>query len=101
MISQRPAEWRPIAPCPGHWEGDLILGLEEFGDRHLGGAHELALHSAAIPCRAWRAMATRLARRTGPHSPVIGAEAVRDAITRTIVTLPEQLRRSLTWDQGG
>ena len=29
-----------------------------------------------------------------------GAEAVRDAISRTIVTLPEQLRRSLTWDQG-
>jgi AcrB/AcrD/AcrF family len=25
---------------------------------------------------------------------------VRDAITRTIVTLPEELRRSLTWDQG-
>jgi IS30 family transposase len=29
-----------------------------------------------------------------------GAEAVRDAITRTITALPEQLRRSLTWDQG-
>ena len=29
-----------------------------------------------------------------------GAEAVRDAITRTITTLPEGLRRSLTWDQG-
>lgn len=29
-----------------------------------------------------------------------GAEAVRDAITRSIITLPEELRRSLTWDQG-
>ncbi len=29
-----------------------------------------------------------------------GAEAVRDAIARTITTLPAQLRRSLTWDQG-
>jgi IS30 family transposase len=29
-----------------------------------------------------------------------GAEAVRDAIARTIVTLPQELRRSLTWDQG-
>jgi IS30 family transposase len=29
-----------------------------------------------------------------------GAEAVRDAITRTIISLPEQLRQSLTWDQG-
>ena len=29
-----------------------------------------------------------------------GAEAVRNAIARTIVTLPQHLRRSLTWDQG-
>ena len=29
-----------------------------------------------------------------------GAEAVRDAIASSITTLPEQLRRSLTWDQG-
>jgi len=36
------------------------------------------------------------ARRTDPRSLV----TVRDAITRTIVSLPEQLRRSLTWDQG-
>jgi IS30 family transposase len=28
------------------------------------------------------------------------AEAVRDAIASTITTLPGQLRRSLTWDQG-
>ena len=29
-----------------------------------------------------------------------GAEAVRDAITTKIATLPEQLGKSLTWDQG-
>jgi IS30 family transposase len=29
-----------------------------------------------------------------------GAEAVRDAAARSIITLPAQLRRSLTWDQG-
>jgi IS30 family transposase len=38
--------------------------------------------------------------KNGPALAGHGAEAVRDAITRTITTLPEELRRSLTWDQG-
>jgi IS30 family transposase len=36
----------------------------------------------------------------GPALAGHGAEAVRDAIAASIATLPEQLRRSLTWDQG-
>src|SRR6185312_10290658 len=38
--------------------------------------------------------------KNGPALAGHGAEAVRAAITRTIITLPEQVRRSLTWDQG-
>ena len=38
--------------------------------------------------------------KNGPALAGHGAEAVRDAIARTITTLPKQLRRSLTWDQG-
>ena len=38
--------------------------------------------------------------KNGPALAGHGAEAVRDAIARTITTLPEQLRQSLTWDQG-
>jgi IS30 family transposase len=38
--------------------------------------------------------------KNGPALAGHGAEAVRDAITRTIISLPEQLRQSLTWDQG-
>jgi IS30 family transposase len=38
--------------------------------------------------------------KNGPALDGHGAEAVRDAIAREIATLPEQLRRSLTWDQG-
>src|SRR5262249_10972170 len=37
---------------------------------------------------------------SGPALAGHGAEAVRDAIASTIITLPAQLRRSLTWDQG-
>jgi IS30 family transposase len=36
----------------------------------------------------------------GPALAGHGAEAVRDAIATSIATLPDQLRRSLTWDQG-
>ena len=42
----------------------------------------------------------RLRIQNGPALAEHGAEAVRDALTSTITTLPEQLRRSLTWDQG-
>jgi IS30 family transposase len=38
--------------------------------------------------------------KNGPALAGHGAEAVRDAITRTMATFPAQLRRSLTWDQG-
>jgi IS30 family transposase len=38
--------------------------------------------------------------KNGPALTGHGAEAVRDAIAETITTLPAQLRRSLTWDQG-
>jgi hypothetical protein len=43
---------------------------------------------------------TGLREKNGPALAGHGAEAVRDAITCTIITLPEQLRRSLTWDSG-
>ena len=38
--------------------------------------------------------------KNGPAFAGHGAEAVRDAITSSITTLPAQLRRSLTWDRG-
>ena len=38
--------------------------------------------------------------KNGPALAGHGAEALYQAITRTITTLPEQLKRSLTWDQG-
>ena len=97
MISQRPAEAADRA-VPGHWEGDLILGL---GSSAIGTLVERTTRFTLLlylPRMAGHGLEARV--KNGPALAGHGAEAVRDAITRTIVTLPEQLRRSLTWDQG-
>jgi transposase, IS30 family len=97
MISERPAEVADRA-VPGHWEGDLILGL---GSSAIGTLVErttrftILLHLPRMPGHGDVARV-----KNGPALAGHGAEAVRDAITRTITTLPEQLRQSLTWDQG-
>ena len=80
-ISKRPPEVEDRA-VPGHWEGDLIMGKEQ--------------HSA---------IGTLVERSTRfvmlLHLPQgKTAEHVREALTRKIQTLPEALRRSVTWDQG-
>jgi IS30 family transposase len=80
MISERPAEIEDRA-VPGHWEGDLIFGK---GLSSVGTLVERQTRYLIL---------LRLPRG---HT----AESVRDAMTKRIVTLPAQLRRSITWDQG-
>ena len=80
-IRERPAEAEDRA-VPGHWEGDLIVG---------------ANNGSAIGTLVERSTRFVLlihlpGRRT--------AEELYRAITPTIADLPEQLRRSLTWDNG-
>ncbi len=97
LISERPAEAEDRA-VPGHWEGDLILGLESSA---IGTLVErttrftLLLH---LPRMDGYGDGPRL--KNGPALAGHGAEAVRDAIADAISTLPDRLRRSLTWDQG-
>lgn len=95
-ISQRPAEAEDRA-VPGHWEGDLIIGLNRSA---IGTLVErttrftMLLHLPPMPGHDGPRM------KNGPALSGHGAQAVRDAIAETITTLPEQLRRSLTCNQG-
>ena len=97
MISQRPAEAEDRA-VPGHWEGDLILGLRSSAIGTLVERTTRFTMLLHLPPMTGHGDGAR--EKNGPALAGHGAEAVRDAITRTIITLPEQLRRSLTWDQG-
>jgi IS30 family transposase len=96
MISERPADADDRA-VPGHWEGDLILGL---GSSAIGTLVErstrftILLHLPRMPGQGQPRV------HNGPALAGHGAEAVCDAIASKVTTLPEQLRRSLTWDQG-
>lgn len=97
MISERPAEANDRA-VPGHWEGDLILGLHSSAVGTLverTTRFTLLMHLPRMP-----GYGDQPRTKTGPALAGHGAEAVRDAIAVSIAGLPDQLRRSLTWDQG-
>jgi IS30 family transposase len=97
MINKRPAqvEHRRV---PGHWEGDLILGLNSSAIGTLverTSRFTVLLH---LPHMDGHGLGERM--KNGPALAGHGADAVRLAIAEMMNTLPKSLWRSLTWDQG-
>jgi IS30 family transposase len=97
MLSQRPAEAAGRA-VPGHWEGDLILGLESPAIGTLVERTTRLTMLVYLPRMPDHGQAART--KNGPALAGHGADAVRKAIARLVSSLPQHLRRSLTWDQG-
>jgi len=97
LISERPAEAEGRA-VPGHWEGDLIIGLNRSAIGTL--VERTTRFTMLLHLPPMEGHGTTPREKNGPALAGHGAEAVRDAIARTMSTLPEQLRRSLTWDLG-
>jgi IS30 family transposase len=79
-ISQRPAEAADRA-VPGHWEGDLVFGRRPSAVGTLVERHSRYVLLFPLP-------------------DGFTAERMRPALTAAILRLPQQLRRSLTWDHG-
>jgi IS30 family transposase len=79
-ISQRPPEVADRA-VPGHWEGDLVFGRRPSAVGTLVERHSRYVLLFPLP-------------------EGVTARQVRPALTAAVLRLPQQLRRSLTWDQG-
>jgi IS30 family transposase len=97
MISRRPAEVEDRA-LPGHWEGDLIIGLNRSAIGTLverSSRFTLLVH---LPREEGYGLTARV--KNGPALAGYGAVTMADALKKVVTSLPDHLWRSLTWDRG-
>jgi IS30 family transposase len=97
MISERPAEVEDRA-VPGHWEGDLLIGLQRSAIGTLVERSTRFTMLIHLPREDGYGVIPRM--KNGPALAGYGAVTMKNTLAATITALPEQLRRSLTWDRG-
>lgn len=97
VLSERPAEAGDRA-VPGHWEGDLIIGT---GRSAIGTLVERSSRSTLLVhlprLEGWGEIPPV---KNGTSLGGYGAIAMNAALTTSMTQLPEQLRKTLTWDRG-
>ena len=97
LISERPAEVDDRA-VPGHWEGDLVIGTERSAIGTLVERTTRFTMLIHLPREEGFGVIPRT--KNGPPLAGYGAIAMKNALAAVIKTLPEELRRSITWDRG-
>ena len=97
VLSERPAEAADRA-VPGHWEGDLIIGT---GRSAIGTIIERSSRSTLlVHLPRLEGYGEIVPVKNGPPLGGYGAIAMNIALTKSMTKLPEQLRKTLTWDRG-
>jgi IS30 family transposase len=96
LIHKRPARVQERKEA-GHWEGDLIIGLDSSA---IGTLVERKTRFTMLLHLPRQEGFGAKRSKNGPALAGRGAQAVRHAVATALVPLPKKLRRSLTWDQG-
>ena len=97
MISQRPPEVEDRAVA-GHWDRDLVIGLKRSAIGTLVERTTRFTMLIHLPREHGYGVIART--NNGPAPAGYGAITMNDALAASMTTLPEQLRRSVTWDRG-
>ena len=97
MISERPQEANDRA-VPGHWEGDLLIGLERSAIGTLVDRTTRFTMLLHLPREEGYRHKER--KKNGPALAGYGAVTMKNVLAKKMTTLPAQLTRSLTWDRG-
>jgi len=97
VLRERPAEAEDRA-VPGHWEGDLIIGT---GRSAIGTLVERSSRSTLlVHLPRMEGWGEKPYVKNGPSLGGYGAVAMNASLTASMTKLPEQLRKTLTWDRG-
>jgi len=97
MISERPDE-ADDRLTPGHWEGDLIIGLKRSAIGTV--VDRTTRFTKLIHLPREKGYGTIPRTKNGPPLAGYGAVTMSKALVASMSSLPTELARSLTWDRG-